>query len=153
VSLYLVRHAKAGDRRHWTGRDHLRPLSKRGRQQAIALADALADRGITRILTSPFVRCRQTVGPLAERLGIEIETSDALVEGAESHDAAVLVEKLSGETAVLCSHGDVLGEILRHFDRSGSTRDGDRLEKASTWVLEIEDGRVERTQYVPPPTI
>ena len=97
MSLYLVRHAKAGDRQHWEGKDHLRPLSKRGRQQADALADALADDGITRIVTSPFVRCRETVEPLARRLGIEMETSDALVEGAGSHDALDLIEKLAGE--------------------------------------------------------
>ena len=127
MSLYLVRHAKAGDRRDWEGKDHLRPLSKRGRQQADALADALADAGITRIVTSPFARCRETVEPLARRLGIETETSDALVEGAEFHDALALIEKLSGETAVLCSHGDVLGDVLRHFGRAGVALDGDEM--------------------------
>jgi 8-oxo-dGTP diphosphatase len=159
MSLYLVRHAKAGDRHDWAGKDHLRPLSKRGRQQAGAIADALADAGIARIITSPFVRCRETVEPLAQRLGIEMETSDALVEGAGSHNALDLIEKLAGEVALLCSHGDVLGDVLRHFDRAGVLLDGDRLEKASTWVLEFKDGEgaeggtLHRTRYVAPPTI
>ncbi len=159
MSLFLVRHARAGSRSDWEGKDHLRPLSKRGRQQADALADALAGDGVTRIVTSPFARCRETVQPLAQRLGIELETSDALVEGAGYHDALDLIEKLAGETAVLCSHGDVLGDLLRHFDRSGVALDGDRLEKASTWVLEFDDGedgqggKVHRTRYIPPPAI
>ena len=48
---------------------------------------------------------------------------------------------------------DVLGDVLRHFDRMGVSLDGDRLEKASTWVLELDDGTVRRTRYVPPPIV
>ena len=40
--LYLVRHAKAGDRAAWKGDDRLRPLSKEGRRQADSLARLLA---------------------------------------------------------------------------------------------------------------
>ena len=118
-----------------------------------ALADALADGGVTRIVTSSFVRCRETVEPLARRLGIEVDESEALVEGAGFRDAVDLIEKLAGESAVLCSHGDVLGGVLRHFDRHGVALDGDRLEKASTWVLDSEDAKVCRARYVPPPSI
>ena len=63
---------------------------------------------------------------------------------------------------MLCSHGDVLGDVVRHFDRPGVALDGDRLEKASTWVLETEagadgaggaGGELHRTRYVAPPSI
>jgi 8-oxo-dGTP diphosphatase len=152
VTIYLVRHAKAGSRKAWSGDDALRPLSKAGRSQARAVAKSLADAGITRIVSSPFVRCRETVEPLAQRLGIEVTPSDALAEGASLTDALRLVEKLSDENVVLCSHGDVIGELLRHYARAGVQLDDDRLEKASVWVLDAPDGVVRSAHYVPPPS-
>jgi 8-oxo-(d)GTP phosphatase len=57
VTVYLNRHAKAGDRDSWADDDRLRPLSGRGHLQARALADLLGDATFDRILSSPFVRC------------------------------------------------------------------------------------------------
>ena len=50
--------------------------------QAHLLADILAPLGIERILSSPFVRARDSIAPLAARLGIPIETDDRLIERA-----------------------------------------------------------------------
>jgi 8-oxo-dGTP diphosphatase len=152
VSAYLVRHARAGSRHRWQGADELRPLSKGGRKQAAAIGRTLADSGITRILSSPFVRCRETVEPLAKKLGLEVELSDALAEGAPVGPALRLVEKLLDQEAVLCSHGDVMGMLLDHFARSGVALEGDRLEKASVWVLDAVDGEVRTARYLPPPS-
>jgi hypothetical protein len=65
VTVYLVRHARAGDRSRWTGDDWLRPLSVRGHRQAYLLIKLLADAKFDRILSSPYVRCMQTVVPIA----------------------------------------------------------------------------------------
>jgi broad specificity phosphatase PhoE len=151
VTVYLVRHGKAGRRKAWSGDDGLRPLSKAGRTQARTLAKALADAGITRIVSSPFVRCRETVEPLAQRIGIDVALADALAEGASLTDALRLVEKLSDEDVALCSHGDVLGDLLHHYARAGVDLDDDRLEKASVWVLDTADGVVRGARYLPPP--
>src|SRR5205085_3956418 len=97
MTAYLVRHAKAGSRAKWTAPDDLRPLSKPGRRQADALADALGDTGITRIVSSPHVRCRQTVEPLAARCGVQVESSDALAEGASLADALTAFDKVAAE--------------------------------------------------------
>jgi 2,3-bisphosphoglycerate-dependent phosphoglycerate mutase len=48
--------------------------------QAELLADLLAPLGIARILSSPFVRARDSIAPLAARLGIAVETDDRLIE-------------------------------------------------------------------------
>ena len=76
MTVYLVRHARAGRRSAWKGDDRLRPLSKVGRRQAAALVDLLVevsgDREIEEILSSPYVRCRQSVDPLAKRLGLKV---------------------------------------------------------------------------------
>ena len=152
MSVYLVRHAKAGSRKAWSGDDSLRPLSKTGRTQARAIGKALADAGITRIVSSPFVRCRETVEPLAQRIGIDVVLADALAEGASLTDALRLVEKLSDEDVALCSHGDVFGDLLHHYALAGVELDDDRLEKASVWVLDTADGVVRGAHYLPPPS-
>jgi 8-oxo-dGTP diphosphatase len=151
TTVHLVRHAKAGSRRAWSADDALRPLSKRGRAQARALAKRLSGARVSRIVTSPFVRCVETVSPLAERTGLELETSDALGEGASLADSLQVFGTCVGHNAVLCTHGDVLGDLLSHFARQGVAVDDDRMEKGSVWELELVDGEVRRARYVAPP--
>ncbi len=151
MTVHLVRHAKAGSRRNWSGDDRLRPLSKPGHRQAAGLVDLLAGTGITRIVSSPFTRCVQSVDPLAGALGIAVDVSDALVEGAPVAEAAALLDKLAREDAVLCSHGDVIGDLLMHLADHGVRLDDFRLEKGSVWRLECRDGRVVSAAYVAPP--
>lgn len=79
--IELVRHAKAQSRNNWWGKsDRQRPLTKAGLAQAKGLATELSGAAVTRIITSPFTRCVQTVEPLAARLGVAIEKADALGE-------------------------------------------------------------------------
>jgi 8-oxo-dGTP diphosphatase len=151
VTVYLVRHAKAGSRKAWTGDDELRPLSKAGKAQARALTKRLAGEGITRVFSSPYVRCHQTVEPLAERIGVPVDPSDALREGAPLAESLRLVEKVAGEDAVLCTHGDVLGNLLLHFAHLGVDLETDRIEKGSVWALEFADGEIRSATYLPPP--
>jgi 2,3-bisphosphoglycerate-dependent phosphoglycerate mutase len=65
--LYLIRHAHA----FWQP-DENRPLSERGRADAEMLARLLSDRPITAIYSSPASRASKTIGPLAERLGLDV---------------------------------------------------------------------------------
>ena len=76
--VYLIRHAHSGDKHQWPGRDSDRPLSVAGQQEAQGLLARLRDDPIGRILTSPAVRCVQTVEPLSQRHGVPIELVDAL---------------------------------------------------------------------------
>jgi broad specificity phosphatase PhoE len=151
VSVYLVRHARAGSRSRWKGDDALRPLSKVGKMQADGIAKRLAREPITVVLSSPYARCVGTVAPLAEKLGIHLETSDALAEGARLSQALRLFEKVQDREAVLCTHGDVMQELLDHFGRHGVKLRDHRMEKGSIWVFDIGRSGVEKARYVPPP--
>jgi phosphohistidine phosphatase SixA len=151
MTIYLVRHAKAGSRSKWVGPDDRRPISKPGRRQAIAIADAIAAANPTKIVTSPYLRCRQTVEPLAGRADVAIDLADALAEGAPLDDSLVLLDKVIRETSVLCTHGDVMGNLLRYFQANGAQLDDDRLEKGSIWALEVNDDTVVTGRYIPPP--
>jgi phosphohistidine phosphatase SixA len=152
-----VRHAKAGSRSSWDGADEERPLSKAGRRQAAALAKLLRDEPIGRVVSSSYVRCRETVEPLAERLGRQVEDADGLVEGVPLSEALRLLDKVSDKPTVLCTHGDVIGDLLHHFAGQNVRLDaGDdaapselRFPKGSTWVLDVEEGEVVRGRYLP----
>ena len=153
MSLYLVRHAKAGSRREWDGPDHVRPLSRKGRRQADKLVDLLADRPITTVLSSPFVRCVETVRPLADKLGLAVEHSDSLAEGSAVSDALDLMRALMPTTAVLCSHGDMIPAILDTLvvdDGLPLPRDYP-FAKGSAWELVVDDGRWAGAHYLAPP--
>ncbi|MBA3366903.1 MAG: histidine phosphatase family protein, partial [Actinobacteria bacterium] len=110
MTVLLVRHASAGDRSDWEGDDALRPIDAGGRRQAKGLAEL--EYGVTRVLSSPAVRCVQTVAPLAERLGLPVEERGELDEGSSRDTVGVLLEELADETAVLCTHGDVIQDLI-----------------------------------------
>jgi 8-oxo-dGTP diphosphatase len=103
----LLRHASAGDPSAWSGEDALRPLDTLGRVQAAGLPEALARFPVARILSSPAVRCVETVAPLALHHSISVERRPELAEGADPADALGVV-RVAGEGAVLCTHGDIL---------------------------------------------
>jgi 8-oxo-dGTP diphosphatase len=149
----LVRHAKAGDRSSWTEDDELRPLSRPGRRQAEALVDALEHLAPTRIFSSPYVRCVQTVRPLALALGVPVEESEALAEGAHPAGTLEFIRTLR-DTAVLCSHGDVIPQTVLGLAGEGMRIEGERAwQKGSTWILQREGGLPVAATYVPPPPV
>ena len=104
------------------------------------------------IVTSPFVRCVETVEPLAKKKHLKVERNDALAEGARLPQALRLFEKLQDREAVLCTHGDVLEDLLDHFGRHGVKLRDHRMEKGSVWVFDVEHGVVRRARYVRPGT-
>jgi broad specificity phosphatase PhoE len=155
VTVHLVRHAKAGDRERWNAPDDLRPLSSAGLRQAEGLVALLAPARPARILSSPSARCVQTVEPLAHFLGMPVELSAALAEGTGAGPTMKLVAAAGGtEKVVLCTHGDVILEILEQLLAHGVDLGSDEppLKKGSTWALEVGPrGTVRSATYLPPP--
>jgi 8-oxo-dGTP diphosphatase len=142
MAILLLRHASAGSRKKWKGEDRLRPLDRVGSGQAAALVDQLAGYPVSRIVTSPYVRCLQTVAPLADRLGLAVEARDELAEGASWAGVQALLGELDGATAVVCSHGDVILDLV------GWEREA---RKGSTWILERGGDGFVPAVYLPPP--
>ena len=105
MPLLLVRHASAGSREDWPGDDHLRPLDKRGWKQVAALVDLLADFPVDRILTSPYLRCVDTIEPVANTRGLPVEERDELSEERHMTDGIELVRSVAGSDVVICGHG------------------------------------------------
>ena len=151
--VYLVRHAKAGQRTAWTEDDRLRPLSKKGRRQAEALVKAFGGLEVRRVLSSPYVRCAQTVRPLALDRGLSLELTGALAEGAPLAGLLEILAGLDGVAVVACAHGDLIPAAIDHLRSQGVPADDGDSKKGSTWLLEREQGAIARARYLPPPAV
>lgn len=153
MTLLLLRHVDAGDR--GAGDDRRRPISPTGLRQAVGLVTALAEHDVVRILASPYTRCVQSVEPLAAERDLVVEEVDELGEGTPLDAVDRLLRRSApadGAAVVLCTHGDVLGDVVEHLGASGVELPAGRLrlEKGGTWVL---DGPVDDpvVNYLPPP--
>ncbi|ANY72563.1 histidine phosphatase family protein [Paenibacillus ihbetae] len=73
-NIYVVRHCQAEGQAPDAG------LTITGMLQAARLAEFLSDQAIDRVVSSPYVRARQSIAPLAERLGLEVTLDERLTE-------------------------------------------------------------------------
>jgi 8-oxo-dGTP diphosphatase len=150
--VYLVRHAKAGERRIWTGDDVDRPLSHTGWKQSRALARRLAKKHVTALHASPYVRCVQTLEPLGEALGLEVQIDKRLFEDEPFEPVLDLIAEVE-DGAVLCSHGDIIPAVINALVRRGMEVDTPPdWRKATVWVLRRKGDRITKGRVWPPPT-
>lgn len=141
VTVYLVRHAAAGTRNDGDPTDHERPLDATGHAQAEKLAAWLGLEPVRRVLSSPYRRCVQTVEPLAKQLDLDVEIDERLAEGTPIEESWTLLEAVADTTAVLCSHGDVIPDLVRRLQLRGMQVPGKSgCAKGSVWVLNHWDG-------------
>lgn len=151
MTLYLVRHGSAGVRDDADPDDELRPLDDTGFAQADRLAAWLRHDVTGPVVSSPFLRCRQTVEPLARAIGTCVDTDERLAEGSPVDAAWGLVASLAGTSAVLCSHGDVIPEVISRAQRRGMVIPGKLgCAKGSVWALSHWDGETFATGLYTP---
>ncbi len=119
-SIILLRHAKAVDPIAFKGNDVDRPLSPRGVRQAQSIVGALSAWQPRRLISSTSKRCQQTISPLAKALKREVRLVEAISQHA-FHDDSEEVRSLIGKrirarkTAIICSHGPVIPELVREI--------------------------------------
>jgi broad specificity phosphatase PhoE len=153
--MLLVRHGHAGTKERWSGDDRLRPLDSRGVRQAQHLTGLIVPLEPTRLISSPYERCLQTMQPIAVKTGLVVEEDDALTPNAGER-ALAFVRELSGaepeSRIVVCTHGEVIGEVLAAL----ASEDGVRLRrrppglKGCAWVLDFRKGKMTTATYVSP---
>jgi 8-oxo-(d)GTP phosphatase len=151
-TIYLVRHAKALNRGEWSGPDEARPLTKAGKRQAEELVQRLAAFSFARVISSPHVRCSETVEPLAKERKISVETANEIQENADADDVLDFIKTLGAKPVLLCTHGDVIADLLTNLVNDGLATEGElRWEKGSTWVLESDGESFLYGRYIPAP--
>ncbi len=143
-TVLLVRHGLAGRRDEWVGDDAARPLDEVGVEQARTLGDLLPLWAPTAVLSAPALRCRLTVAPAAERLGLAVQVDGDLAEDA----AERLPDRLralgaAGETVVACSQGGAIGAAVSQLAADAGLDVGEvTAPKGSLWALSFADGRL-----------
>ena len=78
TKLILVRHGMPDEGHLLQPQDP--PLNRIGERQAAQIAERLASEGIGRVVSSPQRRAQNTAAPLAQTLGLVIETLEGLAE-------------------------------------------------------------------------
>jgi 8-oxo-dGTP pyrophosphatase MutT (NUDIX family) len=157
VSLLLVRHARAGDKEDFAGPDELRPLDRKGQRQAERLADVLSSFSVDEGYSAPPLRCRQTLEPLAERLGLDVRTVPELGEegfAVRPEAGLALVERLLARrdrpgVAVVCSQGGAIPSVLQARGVHGHGVPGllPPAAKGSVWALGGRAGALSADYY------
>lgn len=148
--LVVIRHAEAGDRTRWHQDDRLRPLTGEGVRQAEGLVEMLSAIDLSEIRSSPYVRCRQTVEPLALARSLPVLDDPDLAEGGSLDQLLDRVAVAEDGCWAACTHGDVLAGLLRQVP--GSEEAGEEGHaKAGSWVLEVQRSGVTAARYLPPP--
>jgi 8-oxo-dGTP diphosphatase len=139
LTIELIAHMDACDRRLWTSDQDSRPLSELGRRQAARITEELAVSPFDGLYSSPALRCRQTLEPLAAQLHLPITVLPELREtngfqppaGWAFQKADAMHDPLGGAYAAgrgwaalwqlngaaggriaVCSHGDVVPALV-----------------------------------------
>ena len=155
VHVFVIRHTEAGQRRSWNEPDELRPVSKAGLRQARRVAEQLADVAFTRLVSSPYLRCIQSLEPIADRCGLDITIARELDEDEPpaGTEAWVLAASADGPAALSTHGANIQGFVQRLLER-GVPIGGDgsvAWEKGSSWRVSVHDGAIRDATYIAPP--
>ncbi|MGW3154211.1 histidine phosphatase family protein [Streptomyces sp. NPDC001089] len=180
VVLDLVPHCSSSPRETWRGHDDLRPLSEEGMRQADVLAEVFGA-GVDAVYSSPSLRCRQSVVPLAKASGLAVVDEDRLREArgfgepvawtegvfrpigpslggawAAGRALGALVEiaaRHQGGHAVACSHGDTLPAVLTYLAAAHDCALPPVVGRGSWYRLRLEGGSLSMTALRPTDTV
>lgn len=147
MDVYLIRHAHAGNR---TGSSHdrYRPLSDKGLRRSHELVDLLGHQTIGAVLSSPATRCVQTVQPLADAAGVDLIEVEEFWEDSLATEARARIEHHLVDGLVVCSHGNIIPELLELLQREGCKLDGSGCQKGSVWHLRHDGKRFVAGRYL-----
>jgi 8-oxo-(d)GTP phosphatase len=159
VPLILVRHASAGRKEDWPGDDESRPLDPPGAADARMLARLLACFApAARVISSPMLRCTDTVRPYAASFGGTVEAEACLaphgrsaVSPSRTNQADALRRLLTGlvadrRPAVLCLHREnlpgALAEVCSMLGATAAVPADPSLPKGGFWVAHTAEDKL-----------
>lgn len=151
--VVLVRHARAGKRSEWRGKDDDRPLDLSGARQARRLVPFLSMFAPDRILSADLVRCLETVAPIARSRGIDIEvvpefSDNRYARSAEDAETSVRALAKPGSVSVVASQGQVIPGLVQTL---ATGIDSAETRKGAAWVLSFVDAVVVAADYYDDP--
>jgi 8-oxo-dGTP diphosphatase len=155
-----LRHGSAGDRDTWDGDDRDRPLDDTGRDQAEELVRLLSRFEVERLVSADNLRCLQTLKPLADSIGLEVEEEPLLSEhGYPGHESEAIdaLRRLAddGHALAACSQREVIPDLLERLASEDGVElpDSVKYKRASVWALSFDGNRLCAAEYFPPPDV
>ncbi|MEJ6014175.1 bifunctional NUDIX hydrolase/histidine phosphatase family protein [Corynebacterium sp. H127] len=156
--ILYVRHAKAHDRRTWSGDDNLRPLDKKGRRQAEMLVPMLLPFQPTAVYSALPDRCQSTAAPIADELGIPVQVDPLFGDDAWLGDMANAQRKFeeivtAGGISVIVAQGLIIPDMIAAMSAKGRLPLEDEIacKKGSAWVLSFNNGELTGADYLASP--
>ncbi|HEX6519111.1 MAG TPA: NUDIX domain-containing protein [Streptosporangiaceae bacterium] len=156
VPLIILRHASAVPKGIID--DLLRPLDASGRHEADALAGLLACFAPhARVLSSPALRCTQTVAPYAAQAGVAIEENQNLARTGGGITPGPLIRALIRERrpAIVCLHREntpvALGAACSELGADPADDPG--LSKGGFWVVHADGELMALEKHEPDGTL
>ncbi len=124
AELYYIRHCEPNYDNHV---DALRELTPKGQADTGLVTAYLRDKGIDMVLSSPFKRAVDTVGPFAKGAGLAVATMDGLrerrVDSGWIEDFEGFTRRQWADFSYKLSDGESLGEVQEpwgvHFSFAG----------------------------------
>ena len=178
LTIELIPHCTSVTREGWTGSHDVRPLAELGMRQAEALVAAIGS-DVDGIYSSPTVRCRQTVGPLAAAAGLPVHDLAELYEAGDFGEPAagtervteLMVRALGGAwaagrmlralmlmmdthprgRAAAASHGDVIPVLLATLSRAFAIPQPRHVGRGGWYTLQFVPGSLAVTPHDPVP--
>jgi phosphohistidine phosphatase len=156
MQLYIVRHGPAGDASEWTSPDRDRPLTTHGKNVVLRVAEKLAELGVEvdAIITSPYVRAKQTADILARALHRtdQLETDGRLSAGFGIADLmSLLADYAEASSLMIVGHEPDLGQAI--CELVGAERL--KMKKGAVALVDVPDPHTARgqLQWVVPPAV
>jgi broad specificity phosphatase PhoE len=148
--IFWVRHGQST----WNAIDRMQghelspPLTDLGRTQSVQAADALVDRGVVHLLSSPAARALETATVIGDRLGLGVVIEPLLLEKGLDEEVVEVVARVQELLAsdlpdhtVAVSHGDTIGLAVALLSRTSLTPPTN----GSIISVDPETGRVDIT--------
>ena len=153
-TLIILRHTKALERGDWDETDSQRTLNEYGFDQAQLLIKHLEPYAIEEIYTSDYLRCVQTVTPIAHSRGLTITHVPSLNEETFESDPTRSVAfanalKQDEKNILICSHNPVIPTMLRGIlNTKLKNKDLIKLEPGDAWIVHRVKGEIVGLDYL-----
>jgi 8-oxo-dGTP pyrophosphatase MutT (NUDIX family)/phosphohistidine phosphatase SixA len=147
--LIVVRHTHARQRKTWKGEDAERPLRAQGKEEAHKLVGLFAAYGVSRVISSPALRCVDTVLPYINAHQAKFRLDPRLSE--DGFDLSEVQQRVRRELdrdkpVVICSHRPVLPDIQRALGLEPVA-----LDPGALVVAHRRNGKVHEVEQHPTP--
>lgn len=114
------------------------PLSEEGKERAHKLQNLLKSTEVTALFSTPYKRTRQTLEPIAESEGLEIQT----YQPTDSEFVNMLKTQMAGQTVLIDAHSNTAPVIVNQLSGSMTYPNLSESEYDKIWYITLLNGEV-----------